>query len=251
MPQESGLSPLARQIMARLGIAAPVRAEETVNVTAPNPPHAMENEEKWWKAPHRGQAAEILLGSKTKHPTGVYRDEERVKDVNNYREKALTPELRAKYPNAAAAWDEVTSNHPHITRYVRNFIPTDKQNDSTGGSMRWNMFNGGPDIILNNTDKPKEELVGTLKHELAHVGQQLNWPTYPENEKHNFGPKEYMARPGELQAFDLSAEEDQKVGRGTPRFIYKDTSENEPGRRYRYEMVEPSIYNILIKRLLK
>lgn len=241
--KESGLGPLARQIMARLGIAAPVKAEETVDVVAPKNPLKFPESAEWWREPHRGYAEEIILGNKNKPPTGVHMQPKLAESIKQLREAALNPELRKKYPLLGETWDEVAAAHPYITQYVRYLRPEDDPNSIVNGSMRWNTLWGGPDITINMAlDKTKPEIATTLKHELAHIGQQLNWPTIEKGKEIQFNRKQdYLERLGEIQAFDLDKERAIKTNKkALPKYIMEKDNAYLPS---------DSLYKMLIERI--
>lgn len=244
----TGLSPLARQIMARMGIAPPVRAEETITVVGKNPDRSFPVFKDWWDAPHRGQASEILLGDKTKHPTGVYKNDELAEKLKGLRENPLDKETRTKYPVLGEAWDTVSANHPHMARYVRNLRVKDEPKSGVNGSMGWDAFFGGPDVTVNvGLDKDKAAIMDTLRHELTHVGQQLNWPTYEQNDKNNFSQASYMDRIGEQQAFDLTDELRLKEGRHKPPTMIH--SKNDGPTIMKSSKSDVGLYESLLKRL--
>jgi hypothetical protein len=218
--ENAAIAGLASAITSRLGMKPTDRrpqASTEVTVKAPMPSR---------DTPYPPNMDEIMLGTRTKKPTGTWTPDEPVKtEPPSSYDKPLSPYMQK-------VWSEVKRDYPYISDGV-SVQPSNMMNPNAvanfNGTNGWGekipqgFINVNPEALI--SEKYPEYDYSLLAHELTHRAQERQWPSegIPGNlERIAYFGKDYNTkgsnipwenRPGEQQAEEVSKVAQDKFSR--------------------------------------
>lgn len=151
---------------------------------------------------------QIVLGSESQPPSGMYLAPE-LKDPATRQKKLDSQKVNSRYPNISKAWESVKKMYPYPAASGEGVfvIPKVLSWLRPGINAVSPSLPFGKEYIGVNPDletKSPEEIADTLVHELAHVSQYQNQPTFRSRQKStkDAASTGYFDRPHESQAFE-------------------------------------------------
>lgn len=174
------------------------RKRETVDVTAPAP-----TQEQASKVDPQ-ELIDIVLGSETTPPKGMYLDPE-LNDPAKREARLRSLTVNPKFPKIAQAWEGVKKRFPYAAATVDRVIvlPSIADRYIAGAAPSLPFDTEYLGVAPSMERESPETITDTLLHELAHVSQFQNFPSFMSRRASIRADKPYMERPHEAQAYDV------------------------------------------------